>query len=134
MAALLRNDQKMRILVVDDDHFALLAMARPLRKAGYEVMEAMRVEQVLEAAENGRFDIVVLDIFLPGMGGIEAIQRIHARNPNCHIVAVTAGYADMPPEDAITAAIKIGASAGFTKPIDINGLVETIKTWGAPES
>lgn len=120
----------MRILVVDDDHFSLLAIARPLRKAGYDVVEATRFEQVLKAAEEGRFDVTVIDIFMPGIGGIEAIQRIRAKSPKCHIIAVTAGYADMSAEKAILAAIKIGADTGFPKPIDINGLMKAIQAWG----
>ena len=48
-------------------------MARPLRQAGYEVTEAMRAEQVLSAAEKGDFGVIIMDIFMPGMGGIEAI-------------------------------------------------------------
>ena len=60
----------MRILIVDDDHFTLLAMARPLRKAGYEVVEAMRAEQVMTAAEHGEFTIAVIDIFMSGMGAL----------------------------------------------------------------
>lgn len=122
----------MRILVVDDDHFSLLAIARPLRKAGYDVVEATRFEQVLKAAEDGRFDVAVIDIFMPGIGGIEAIQRIRAKSPKCHIIAVTAGYSDMSAEKAIVAAIKIGADAGFPKPIDINALMKAIQAWGPP--
>ena len=122
----------MRIVVVDDDQFALLALTRPLRKAGYDVVEATRIEQVIEAAEQGRFDVAVVDIFMPGMGGIQAIERIHAKSPNCRIVAVTGGYADMPAEDAIQAAIKIGAAAGFAKPVDMKALTARLKSWETP--
>ena len=124
----------MRILVVDDDHVVLLAIARPLRKAGYEVVEASRVEQVVKAAESGKFDVAILDIFMPGMGGIAAIQRIHAGSPKCRIIAITAGYADMSAEDTIRAAVKIGATTGFTKPIDSNALLTTVRKWGAPKN
>lgn len=119
----------MRILVVDDDKFAMRAMARPLRMAGYEVVEAMKPEQVLQAAEAGQFKIAVIDIFIPGMGGIEMIQRIRASSPNCKIVAVSAGYADMPGSDAIQAAIKIGADLGYIKPVDMDALLKNIRDW-----
>ena len=119
----------MRILVVDDDHFVLLAIARPLRKAGYEVVEASRIEQVMAAAEGGKFDVAILDIFMPGMGGINAIERIHAKSPGCKIVAITAGYADMSAEDTIRAAIKIGAATGFSKPVDTETLLAEMKAW-----
>lgn len=122
----------MRILIVDDDHFTLLAMARPLRKAGYEVVEAMRAEQIMTAAEHGEFAVAVIDIFMPGMGGIEAIQRIHAESPECKIYAVTAGMGDLSAEDTIKAAVKIGAEGGFEKPVNIDALLKTIGKIGPP--
>ena len=121
----------MRILIVDDDHVSLLAMARPLRKAGYDVVEAMRAEQIVADAEDGRYDVIVMSIFMPGMGGISAIERIRKKDPTCKIVAVTAGYADMPAENAIMAAKKIGAVAGFSKPVDVSALMSMIKGWAA---
>ena len=119
----------MRILIVDDDHVSLLSLARPLRKAGYDVVEAMRAEQIVSDAEDGRYDVIVMSIFMSGMGGISAIERIHKKDPTCKIVAVTAGYAGMPAENAITAAKKIGAVAGFLKPVDVSALMELIKGW-----
>lgn len=119
----------MRILVVDDDKFAMRAMARPLRMAGYEVVEAMKPEQVIKAAEAGQFKIAIVDIFIPGMGGIEMIQRIRASSPACKIVAVSAGYADMPGSDAIQAAVKIGADLGYIKPVDMDALLKNIRDW-----
>lgn len=124
----------MRILVVDDDHFALLAVARPLRQAGYEVIEALKAEQVLRAAEKGQFDVAVIDIFMPGMGGIEAIQRIHEKSPHSKIIAVTGGFGDMPADVAITAAIRIGASTGFAKPVPTDDLLALIETWASEKA
>lgn len=121
----------MRILVVDDDKFAMRAMARPLRMAGYEVVEAMKPEQVIKAAEAGQFTIAIIDIFIPGMGGIEMIQRIRASSPKCKIVAVSAGYADMPGSDAIQAAVKIGADLGYIKPVDMDALLKNVRDWKA---
>jgi CheY-like chemotaxis protein len=122
----------MHILVVDDDHFSLLAMARPLRQAGYEVVEAMRAEQVLKAAEHGEYSVVIMDIFMPGMGGIQAIQRIRAASPKCKIAAVSAGMGNMPASDVIRAAVKVGADTGFAKPIQIEELMDFVRTVGAP--
>lgn len=122
----------MRILIVDDDHFTLLAMARPLRKADYEVVEAKRAEQVMTAAEHEEFTIAVIDIIMPGMGGIEAIQRIHAGSPECKIYAVTSGMGDLSAKDTIKAAVKIGAEGGFEKPVNIDALLDTIRKIGPP--
>lgn len=119
----------MRILVVDDDKFAMRATAQPLRMAGYEVVEAMKPEQVITAAEKGQYSIAIIDIFIPGMGGIEMIQRIRASSPACKIVAISAGYADMPGSDAINAAIKIGADVGYLKPVDMDALLKNVREW-----
>lgn len=119
----------MRILVVDDDKFAMRAMAQPLRVAGYEVVEAMKPEHVISAAESGTYSIAIVDIFIPGMGGIEMIQRIRASSPGCKIVAVSAGYADMPGSDAINAALKIGADVGYLKPVDMDALLKNVREW-----
>lgn len=121
----------MRILVVDDDHVSLLAMARPLRKAGYDVVEAMRAEQIVGDAEEGRYDVIIMSIFMPGMGGIAAIERIHKSDPTCKIIAVAAAYADMSAANAVTAAKKIGAVAGFTKPVDVSAIMGLVKGWAA---
>jgi CheY-like chemotaxis protein len=122
----------MRILLVDDDHFSLLAMARPLRQAGYDVVEAMRAEQVLQAAAHGDYAVVIMDIFMPGMGGIQAIQKIREENADCVIFAVSAGMGNMPGEDAIRAAVKIGANGGFAKPLDIDALMKAVQEVGKP--
>lgn len=122
---------EMRILVVDDDKFSMRAMARPLRMAGYEVVEAMKPEQVIKAAEAGQFQIAIVDIFIPGMGGIEMIQRLRASSPECKIIAVSAGYADMPGSDAIQAAIKIGADQGYIKPVDMDAILKDVRDWKA---
>lgn len=119
----------MRILVVDDDKFSMRAMAQPMRMAGYEVVEAMKPEQVIKAAEAGQFQIAIIDIFIPGMGGIEMIQRIRTSSPSCKIVAVSAGYADMPGSDAIQAAKKIGADEGYLKPVDMDALLKNVREW-----
>jgi len=133
MMPLDRSKEKcVRILIVDDDHVSLLAMARPLRKAGYDVVEAMRAEQIVDDAEEGRYDVIIMSIFMPGMGGISAIERIHKKDPTCKIVAVTGGYADMSAENAITAAKKIGAVAGFSKPVNVSALMGMVKGWVEP--
>lgn len=124
----------MRVLVVDDDHFSLLAVARPLRKAGYEVVEAMRAEHVVSAAEEGDFRVVIMDIFMPGMGGIEAIQQIRSKNTKTHIIAVSAGMGNMQADDVVRAAIKIGADAGYAKPVDIDKILRAVRDVGAPSA
>ena len=98
-----------RILVVEDDTFVLTMISRLLRRAGYDVFEAMRAEQAISVVGNTAFDAVLTDIFMPGIGGIEGIIRIHAIKPNLPIIAMSAGYDDMTSEKANEAALKIGA-------------------------
>jgi len=116
-----------RILVVDDDTFVLTMISRLLRRAGYDVFEAMRAEQAISAVGTTAFDAVLTDIFMPGIGGIEGIIRIHAVKPNLPIIAMSAGYDEMTSEKATEAALKIGAVAVLSKPVEQAELIAAVE-------
>ncbi len=116
-----------RILVVEDDTFVLTMISRLLRRAGYDVFEAMRAEQAISVVGNTAFDAVLTDIFMPGIGGIEGIIRIHAIKPNLPIIAMSAGYDDMTSEKANEAALKIGAVAVLSKPVEKDDLLAAVE-------
>lgn len=68
------------ILVVDDDRSERLLLSRVLESEGHRVVEASSGERGVEAFEQGRFDIILMDMRLPGIDGIEATRRIKARS------------------------------------------------------
>ncbi|MDB5804406.1 MAG: domain S-box, partial [Betaproteobacteria bacterium] len=113
-----------RVLVVDDNVDAANALAALLQKRGHEVLTAHDGMQALDDAESFRPEIVLLDIGMPGMNGLEVARRLRQRNrsPRPLIVAVT-GWGK--PEDRSR-----GQEAGFdlhlVKPVEEEALHEVL--------
>jgi DNA-binding response OmpR family regulator len=101
-----------RILVVDDDETTVALLRRALEQAGARVDECDTGTQVLPAIASERYDAVLLDIGLPGMGGIEVLERVR-RSTDVPILMVTAE------DDEPTAvrALRAGADDYVRKPI-----------------
>jgi len=113
-----------RILIVDDNATNLKLVAYLMRANGYEVDTALHAEAALEALRNHRPDVILMDIQLPGIDGLELTRRLKA-DPATHdivIIAVTA-YAMKGDQDKALAA---GCDDYITKPIDTRTLPETI--------
>ena len=91
-------------------------MSAVLTDLGYQVASAHKVEAALINFEQLRYDLVITDLFMDGMGGIEGIAEIGSLNKDIPIIATSAGYKDMPAEKALLAARKIGATAALPKP------------------
>jgi len=81
-----------RVLVVDDESTIRRACERILGEAGIEAGTAQRGEEALVALRSGGVDAVVLDLKMPGMGGMETLRRIRAEWPRLPVVVIT-GYA-----------------------------------------
>ena len=97
-----------RVLTADD-HLGFLAAARDLVGAtpGFEVVgEAPSGEQAVALAEQVSPDLVLLDVYMPGIGGIEAARRIHAALPDAVIVLVTAEAVEDLPAEAWSCGIR----------------------------
>jgi CheY-like chemotaxis protein len=75
-----------RILLVDDDENQRLLYREDLEAEGYEVIEAGDGREALQRLDDGRPDLVVLDINLPGMDGLHTLTRIHDRTPRLPII------------------------------------------------
>ncbi|MBK8165637.1 MAG: response regulator [bacterium] len=110
-----------KVLIVDDEPHLRLLYETELRRAGYETMTASNAAQGLEFVDTMRPDLVVLDIRMAGMDGIEALQRILERNNSIPVVLNTAfsSYRD----NYLTWA----ADAYVTKSSDVTELLETVK-------
>lgn len=110
-----------KILIVDDEPHLRLLYETELRRAGFETMTAGNAMQGLEFVETMKPDLVILDIRMAGMDGIEAMQRILERNNSIPVVLNTAfsSYRD----NYLTWA----ADAYVTKSSDVSELVSTVK-------
>ena len=113
-----------RILIVDDNATNLKLVAYLMRANGYDVDTALDAEAALEALRTHRPDVILMDIQLPGIDGLELTRRLKAdpATRDIVIIAVTA-YAMKGDQDKALAA---GCDDYITKPIDTRTLPETI--------
>ena len=102
------------ILIVDDELSVRDSLLHWFRKDGFRVATAASAALALQALEQGPFDIILLDIKMPGMDGMELQSRIHATNPKIVVIMMTA-FASV---DTAVRALKQGAFDYVTKPID----------------
>jgi DNA-binding NtrC family response regulator len=104
-----------RVLVVDDERLIRWSFKEKLEREGYEVLTAQSAEEGLVVIERERPDVVFLDVRLPGMSGLEALQRLREIDDTCVVVMMTA-YASV--DDAVLA-MKQGAQDFIKKPFDL---------------
>ncbi|MCL4536834.1 MAG: sigma-54 dependent transcriptional regulator, partial [Nitrospirae bacterium] len=112
-----------KILVVDDEKFITWSLKQHLEKEGYEVFTAESGEEGLEVFRTELPDIILLDIHLPGISGLETLEAIRRINKEVIVVIITA-HGDI--ETAVSA-IKLGAYDFVEKPFDLNRISVLIK-------
>ena len=112
-----------RILVIEDEQAIREGLSDVLIYHGYEVDSAATGPEGLNKALSGRFDLILLDIMLPGMDGYEICNRIRAEDRRQPIIMLTARGAD---EDVIRG-LKLGADDYVAKPFSIQQLVLRIQ-------
>ena len=112
-----------RILVIDDEAGIRLACQRALRSEGFEVDTAADGEEGLRLLASGGYALVLLDMMMPGIGGLEMLERIHALDPNLVCIVIT-GYATV---ELAVQAIQRGAYDFIAKPFDADTLLLTVR-------
>jgi CheY-like chemotaxis protein len=114
----------MNILIADDELRLRKVVAMFLKKSGHEVKEAATGEQALETLKSERADVVVLDVVMPGIGGIETCRRIK-QDPSLNSIPVILLTANVSAEDR-ELGLNAGAQAYVTKPFSPKDLLEKI--------
>jgi len=109
-------NKRKTILVIDDSSTIRAIVSEMLSNNGFQTLEAETVEDVLSDLARIHFDLAVIDIFMPGMGGIEGIARIKKNWPDIKIIAISAGVDDMDKNMALKAAAIQGADIALAKP------------------
>jgi CheY-like chemotaxis protein len=118
------------ILIVDDDRLTRVLLSNILEGGGYQVTAAEDGEEALRLAAQAHFDLVLLDIWMPGMGGLEVLDRLRALDAPPRVIILTS---DETPE-TLLAAVRGQASRYLTKPVEAAGLLEVVaEELGAPE-
>jgi EAL domain-containing protein (putative c-di-GMP-specific phosphodiesterase class I)/ActR/RegA family two-component response regulator len=109
-----------RALVVDDDDALLRVHARALTNAGYRVVTAPDGLAAARALEGAPFDVILSDIDMPGMSGIQFLERVRARDLDVPVLLITGN----PSIETATQAIEQGALRYLVKPIELEALVK----------
>ena len=117
------NQPVIRILVVDDESSIRRALRPPLVELGFQVAEASRGEEALQLLRPGAFDAVLLDVNMPGIGGIETLRRIRALSPRLPILMLTV----RDQEEEKVEALDLGADDYVTKPFSTRELIARIR-------
>lgn len=118
--------RKQRVLVIDDDTSIGGFIATVLRSDDYDVTVTHRAELGLKGLAREGYQLVITDIFMDGMGGLELIEMVTAKLPNVRILAISGGFRNMTSEDTLDAAAKIGADAVLAKPIDAEQILSKV--------
>ena len=111
-----------RILLVDDERHIRSALARALRLSHYTVDEAADGEQALEKLETASFDVMLLDLRMPGLYGVDVMRRAHRMCPELLIIILT-GHATL---ESAMAAVKAEAVDYLLKPVSVHQVIDTI--------
>lgn len=120
-----------RILIVDDEPTILLTLSYALRSDDVEVITASRLEPAEEALSRYTFDLVIVDIRMSGILGIEGLELLSYIKrywPKTEVIVMTAHGSDDIKEEAYGR----GATTYYVKPVDIGELATKIRSMGIP--
>ncbi len=115
--------KKGKILVVDDEHLVRWSVCRYLEGEGFVALEASSGPEALQVIQNEEIWILITDLMMPDMDGVELIRKARVHNPDLTILVITAVDSPGP----IHSAREAGATHTFTKPIPFKELVGTIQ-------
>jgi CheY-like chemotaxis protein len=104
-----------RILVVDDDAEVLAVIRRALTRDGHDVVTDLNGEAALEHAQNEDFDLVIVDLVLPGMDGLELMRTLRQRDAELPLLAISGGGV-VSKEILLGMAEQLGAPGVLEKP------------------
>jgi CheY-like chemotaxis protein len=114
------------ILVIDDSSTIRAFVAGLLSKNGFQTLEAETMESVFADMARMHFDLAVIDIFMPGMGGIAGIAKVKECWPDIKIIAISAGVDEMDRNRALKAATLQGADQALAKPFTDDEMIAAV--------
>ncbi|AIQ61912.1 Sporulation initiation phosphotransferase F [compost metagenome] len=107
---------KKKVLIVDDQNGIRILLMEVFNSEGYTTFQAANGKAALDIVNSDRPDLVLLDMKIPGMDGLEILKHIKEIDPAIKVIMMTA-YGEL---DMIKEATKLGALMHFTKPFDID--------------
>jgi len=119
-------DSKPRLLIVDDIADNRAVLARRLGRQGFLIVEAESGEHALDLIDGSHFDLILLDVMMPGLDGVEVLKRIRARHAPMQLpVIMVTAKAD---GSDVAESLEAGANDYITKPVDFIAALARIKT------
>ncbi len=115
--------QKIKILLVDDEPDVTRILSKRLGRRGYECQAAANGQEAVDAMGQFAFGVIIMDVKMPVMDGMSALQIIHSRWPKTQIILLS-GHADM---QLAVQAMSEGAFGYLMKPVDIDELLFKIE-------
>ncbi len=115
-----------KILVIDDDEAMRSVLRRGLETAGHSVLEAANGAEGLRLIEAGGIEVVVTDLLMPEMDGIEVIFNVRKQYPSLKVIAISGG-GQLPPEGYLKIAQRGGARRILMKPFKLEELLQAVK-------
>jgi CheY-like chemotaxis protein len=119
-----------RVLVVDDDTAVRTVIQTVLEREGFDVVLAKDGTSGIAAIQRNAFDVVIVDIFMPGMDGLETIRVFNKYAPSVPVIAIS-GFlfrgTSTPAPDFLSMATKLGAAYSLHKPFRPNDLLRVVE-------
>ena len=112
-----------RILVVDDDPSILRLVETILKRADYEVDTAADGQEALEKIERTPYDVIVLDLMMPNVSGLDVLKRLPARGPQPKFVIIMSAS----PPDVVAAAVSLNVFAALRKPFELDEMMTMVR-------
>jgi len=112
-----------RVLLVDDEEEFVSALSERLMLRGIEVDSALNGEEALARLVEKEFEVVILDVMMPGLGGLEVLRQIKSTHPNTQVILLTGHGATREGIEGM----RLGAFDYLIKPVDIEEMLEKMK-------
>jgi DNA-binding response OmpR family regulator len=115
--------KRMKVLLVDDEEEFVHTLAERLQLRGIDALGVTKGEEALESLEADPPEVVVLDVLMPGIGGLEVLRRIKGRHPEIQVILLTGRGSE---KDGMEG-MRLGAFDYLMKPLNIEELIKKMR-------